>query len=90
MIYGVIAHSLRSYDLGFCLATGCWGVSKEVVHKATVFTPITVSGKLWPDFMVTLTAQSLPLILLSTLKVSQGWDLSFHRDGDSVRDPAGI
>lgn len=35
-------------------------------------------------------ALSLPPLLLSTLKVSQGWDLSFHRDGDSVRDPAGV
>lgn len=60
IIYGVIAHSLRSYGQGFCLATGCWEISKEVVGKASVFTLITVSVKVWPDFMVTVATQSSP------------------------------
>lgn len=58
-----------------------------MVGKASVLTLFTVTEEDWPDFTATeLPRASLPFYL----KVSQGWNPSFHRDGDSVRDPADV
>lgn len=58
MLYG--GHSPQFKKLQSRVLFSHWllGSFQEVGHKASVFTPITVSVEVWPDFMVTVASQS--------------------------------